>query len=76
MKVKVLYPAAFTDLPDPDRHGNIVMDVPDKHARALIEQGYAEPHGREAKASAPVEQATAAPGEKRTTRRPRTKKAT
>jgi len=66
MKVRVLYPTAFgflKKLPD----GGAIVEVEESHGEALIAAHYAE--------EPKVERTTAAPGEKRTVRRPR-KKAT
>lgn len=66
-KIRVLYPTAFANLPHPPEAGDTIT-IDDAEAKRFIDAGYAEAVGRQA----PVEQATAAPGEKRTTARKRT----
>lgn len=69
MKVRVLYPTAFgPHLKGEEPEGGSIVNIDQQVAEALISEGFAEP----VDAKPPVvEQATAAPGEKRKVGRPR-----
>jgi hypothetical protein len=63
LKVRVLYPTGFIGHMDEEPEAGKVVTIDDAVGEALIGDGYAEAHD----AKPPeVEQATAAPGEKRT----------
>jgi hypothetical protein len=70
MKVRVLYPLAFGPYLKAEPEGGRVVDIDDNVALALIGEGFAE----RVDTKPVIEQATAAPGEKRPTRQPTRKK--
>jgi hypothetical protein len=70
MKIRVLYPQGVAGLTKDEAEAGDIISVDKQTADELISQGYAEPED----AKPAVEQATAAPGEERPTRRT-TKKA-
>ena len=67
MKVRVLYPTGLAGTKYADSKGGQVITMDDDRAAEFIRVGTVEAEDTKP----PVERATAAPGEKRATRRPR-----
>jgi len=61
MKVRVLYPTAFEGTGKKNPDAGDLVEVDEKHGKALIAEGFAEPHNAKPK----IERATKAPGEKK-----------